>query len=176
MPCASCGNPTNGAPPRPPAKTINVAVLVIGIVVAGFVVVAIIGIFAAIAIPNLLTAMERSKQMRTMADMRAIATALEAYGEDHLQEEYPPGPTVASLRPFLQPSYVKTLPAFDGWTNDYMYAPLPKRGYVIVSAGKDMTFDHQPEEYSAGTTQNFDCDIVYSNGEFVQQPGGIQGH
>ena len=34
------------------------------------IVVAIIGILAAIAIPNLLTAMQRSKQKRTMADMR----------------------------------------------------------------------------------------------------------
>src|SRR5436309_760920 len=39
------------------------------------IVVAIIGILAAIAIPNLLTAMQRSKQKRTMADMRTIATA-----------------------------------------------------------------------------------------------------
>ncbi|MDQ6799248.1 MAG: prepilin-type N-terminal cleavage/methylation domain-containing protein, partial [Acidobacteriota bacterium] len=38
------------------------------------IVVAIIGILAAIAIPNLLTAMQRSKQKRTMADMRTIAT------------------------------------------------------------------------------------------------------
>ncbi|HMC21457.1 MAG TPA: prepilin-type N-terminal cleavage/methylation domain-containing protein, partial [Thermoanaerobaculia bacterium] len=42
------------------------------------IVVAIIGILAAIAIPNLLTAMQRSKQKRTMADMRTIATAWEA--------------------------------------------------------------------------------------------------
>ena len=39
------------------------------------IVVAIIGILAAIAIPNLLTAMQRSKQKRSMADIRSIATA-----------------------------------------------------------------------------------------------------
>ncbi len=46
------------------------------------IVVAIIGILAAIAIPNLLTAMQRSKQKRTMADMRTIATA---WGHQPLQ-------------------------------------------------------------------------------------------
>ena len=46
------------------------------------IVVAIIGILAAIAIPNLLTAMQRSRQKRTMADMRTIATAWEARATD----------------------------------------------------------------------------------------------
>ena len=46
------------------------------------IVVAIIGILAAIAIPNLLTAMQRSKQKRTMADIRTIATAWEARATD----------------------------------------------------------------------------------------------
>ena len=39
------------------------------------IVVAIIGILAAIAIPNLLTAIQRSKQKRTMSDIRTIAVA-----------------------------------------------------------------------------------------------------
>src|SRR6478735_2999285 len=46
------------------------------------IVVAIIGILAAIAIPNLLTAMQRAKQKRTMADIRTIATAWEARATD----------------------------------------------------------------------------------------------
>ena len=46
------------------------------------IVVAIIGILAAIAIPNLLTAIQRSKQKRTMSDMRTIAVAWEAHATD----------------------------------------------------------------------------------------------
>ena len=46
------------------------------------VVVAIIGILAVIAIPNLLNALHRSRQKRTMADMRSIGTALEGYAAD----------------------------------------------------------------------------------------------
>ena len=46
------------------------------------IVVAIIGIIAAIAIPNLLNAIDRGKQKRTMADMRSIGTACEEYSID----------------------------------------------------------------------------------------------
>src|SRR5512132_3586640 len=47
------------------------------------IVIAIIGILAAIAIPNLLNAVQRGKQKRTMADMRSLATAVEAYAVDN---------------------------------------------------------------------------------------------
>ncbi|HEV8268147.1 MAG TPA: prepilin-type N-terminal cleavage/methylation domain-containing protein, partial [Thermoanaerobaculia bacterium] len=46
------------------------------------IVVAIIGIIVAIAIPNLLNAIQRGKQKRSMADLRATATASEAYAVD----------------------------------------------------------------------------------------------
>jgi len=47
------------------------------------IVVAIIAILAAIAVPNLLEAQTRSKASRTRADMRTTATALEAYYVDN---------------------------------------------------------------------------------------------
>ena len=47
------------------------------------VVIAIIGLLAAVAIPNLLNAVQRGKQKRTMADMRALATAIESYAVDN---------------------------------------------------------------------------------------------
>ncbi len=46
------------------------------------IVVAIIGIIAAIAIPNLLNAINRGRQKRSMADMRTIGTSIEAYAVD----------------------------------------------------------------------------------------------
>ncbi len=52
------------------------------------IVVAIIAILAAIAIPNFLQAQVRAKVSRAQADMRTIATALESYYVDH--NSYPP--------------------------------------------------------------------------------------
>lgn len=52
------------------------------------IVVAIIAILAAIAVPNFLEAQTRSKVSRVKADMRSTATALEAYVVD--QNHYPP--------------------------------------------------------------------------------------
>ena len=47
------------------------------------VVVTIIGIILAIAVFNFLNAIQRARQKRTMADLRAIGKALEAYSVDH---------------------------------------------------------------------------------------------
>ena len=150
------------------------------------IVVAIIGILAAIAIPNLLTAMQRSKQKRTMADMRTIATAWEARATD-INRYNAAGVTVptavvtiADLTTFLSPTYVKTFPQRDGWgTNwglgaDQTFATgTPAQIYVIISYGKDGNAQGTGS-YSGGATTNFDCDIIYSNGTFIQYPEGVQ--
>ena len=51
------------------------------------IVVAIIAILAAIAVPNFLEAQTRAKVTRAKADMRSAATAIEAYFVDH--NKYP---------------------------------------------------------------------------------------
>src|SRR4051794_36911155 len=140
------------------------------------IVVAIIGILAAIAIPNLLTAMQRSKQKRTMADIRTIATAWEARATD--QNSYAAAGyswpatdvTYTELSSRLAPTYVKTLPQNDGWGNAYGYAnSTDGQVYGIRSKGKDNSYTNsQPP----GPTTTFDSDIVYSNGAFVGFPEG----
>ncbi|HEX7155220.1 MAG TPA: prepilin-type N-terminal cleavage/methylation domain-containing protein [Thermoanaerobaculia bacterium] len=139
------------------------------------IVVAIIGILAAIAIPNLLTAMQRSKQKRTMADMRSLATAWEARATDTNQytaagaitapTTYP----LANLKAQLEPTYIKTFPDKDGWSTPWVTAANANE-YWIQSYGKDKKVDGLP----GGPTTNFDCDIVYQNGSFVQYPEGVQ--
>ncbi|MCC6546119.1 prepilin-type N-terminal cleavage/methylation domain-containing protein [Candidatus Sumerlaeota bacterium] len=52
------------------------------------IVVAIISILAAIAVPNFLEAQTRAKVSRTKADMRSVATAMESYRVD--TNHYPP--------------------------------------------------------------------------------------
>ncbi|MDX1971608.1 MAG: prepilin-type N-terminal cleavage/methylation domain-containing protein [Candidatus Sumerlaeia bacterium] len=64
------------------------------------IVVAIIAILAAIAVPNFLEAQTRSKISRARADMRTVATALEAYHVDN--NKYPTTPPNISC-PTTQP-------------------------------------------------------------------------
>jgi len=144
------------------------------------IVVAIIGILAAIAIPNLLTAMQRSKQKRTMADIRTIATAWEARATDvnaysaagATSFTWPTATvTGANLDLMLSPTYIKSLPQKDGWSRDYDFATSGDgQVYGIRSAGKDGVLT----DVVPGPTTLFDCDIVYSNGSFIQYPEGIQ--
>ncbi|MFB3785116.1 MAG: type II secretion system protein [bacterium] len=53
------------------------------------IVVAIIGILAAIAVPNFLNAQTRAKISRVHSDLKALGTAIEMYGLDH--NTYPGG-------------------------------------------------------------------------------------
>src|SRR5712671_4310594 len=85
------------------------------------IVVAIIGILAAIAIPNLITAMQRAKQKRTMADIRTIATGWEARATDTNRYNAAGAivlPTLVldhdTMTTILSPTYIKSLPPKDG--------------------------------------------------------------
>jgi len=135
------------------------------------IVVAIIGIIAAIAIPNLLNAINRGRQKRSMADMRTIATAVEAYAVDN--SFYPRGVTDrAGAEIHISPTYLKNLPDNDGWRNNFVIqVDTLGRTYTVISYGRDASHDGS---WGNGSTQNFDNDIVYANGVFYQWPEGIQ--
>jgi len=136
------------------------------------------GIIAAIAIPNLLTAMQRSKQKRTMADMRSIATAVEAYAVDH--NTYPPaGSSMDDVESLVTPTYIREMPKVDGWNQPFRYhclAPEEQRcvDYAFQSAGKDGVFEYLPYDLEPEATTRFECDIVYAGGQFVWYPEGAQ--
>ncbi len=94
------------------------------------IVVGIIAVLAAIAVPNFLEAQTRSKVSRVQNDMRALDTAIQAYGIDY--NRYPPTTGTFSqsfeerLIPLTTPvAYITTLPsdpftrltgAGGGWT------------------------------------------------------------
>ena len=136
------------------------------------IVVAIIGIIAAIAIPNLLNAIDRGKQKRTMADMRSIGTAIESYAVDN--NFYPKGMAnvaAAGITTHVSPIYMKTVPTTDGWQNPWdVDSTATGSEYTITSSAKDGTQGTN----NGGTTGNFDCDIVFANGQFYQWPQGTQ--
>ena len=146
------------------------------------IVIAIIGILAAIAIPNLLNAVQRGKQKRSMSDMRALATAIEAYAVDN--NVYPAATCATGLwtsttvtlatNSFtnLAPTYIAQPPKIDGWGTFLRYgSDAPGNNYAIRSFGRDKAADGSTV---CGTTTNFNNDIVYSNGTFVQWPEGTQ--
>ena len=141
------------------------------------IVVAIIGIIAAIAIPNLLNAINRGKQKRTMADMRSIATAVESYSVDwNFYPKVAGGDSSSAstqLSTYLQPTYIKKIPANDGWNNPIHWLGDGTNGlnYTLFSNGKDNS--KQGTWTNAGTT-DFNADIVFVDGQFYQWPEGMQ--
>jgi type II secretion system protein G len=153
------------------------------------IVVAIIGIIVAIAIPNLLNAIQRAKQKRTMADMRSAGTAAEAYAVDF--NHYPAaaaytlptgltlgtgtfGAAGSGFNGQVVPTYIRLLPTTDGWQSYFTYTAGPattKTDYGITSYGKDGVVQGT---LPFGETTDFNADIVFVDGQFVQYPAGAQ--
>ena len=133
------------------------------------IVVAIIGIIAAIAIPNLLNAIDRGKQKRTMADLRSIGTAVESYAIDN--NLYPVAANMTTLEGTIEPIYIRTAPADDGWGNGFVVASATT-GYTVCSGGKDG--GACTVVGGGGATTSFNDAIIFINGQFVQWPEGTQ--
>ncbi|HEY3349918.1 MAG TPA: prepilin-type N-terminal cleavage/methylation domain-containing protein [Thermoanaerobaculia bacterium] len=150
------------------------------------IVVAIIGIIVAIAIPNLLNAIQRAKQKRTMGDMRSAGTAAEAYAVDF--NHYPAaagyslptgitfgsitfntGGVGTSFSGQVTPTYIRVLPMADGWQSYFFYSSTGQL-YGIASGGKNGA----TEAAIGGETTDFNNDIIFVNGQFVQYPAGAQ--
>ncbi len=133
------------------------------------IVVAIIGIIAAIAIPNLLNAIDRGKQKRTMADLRSVGTAVESYSIDNNQ--YPVAGDIATLAPLIEPVYIRNTPQNDGW-NKTLVATSIAGLYTVCSNGKDGAGTCATD--SGGATNSFNDSITFAGGQFVQWPEGMQ--
>jgi general secretion pathway protein G len=133
------------------------------------IVVAIIGIIAAIAIPNLLNAIDRGKQKRTMADMRSLGTAVESYAVDN--NVYPQATSAAALKTIVEAgAYIKNMPTQDGWSHDFQVAAVTTE-YTLYSKGKNNT---GAATCATGTTASFSDSICFINGQFLRYPAGSQ--
>ena len=138
------------------------------------IVVAIIGIIAAIAIPNLLNAVQRGKQKRTMADIRSSATANESYSIDMNQYVVQAaGDMSAGTIALLQPTYIKKIPTRDGWATNVNYEGSAQE-YTLISYGKNQVTGGAVATCAAGSTTDFRDDICFSNGSFISWPEGQQ--
>jgi type II secretion system protein G len=133
------------------------------------IVVAIIGIIAAIAIPNLLYAIDKSRQRATMADIKQLSTAINQYMIEN--NNYPTTTDINDLAEYLEPRYLQRVPVTDGWTNALVVSSGP-RLFTICSNGKDGMGVCETE--ALGPIDDFDASLTLVNGQFVSWPEGEQ--
>jgi prepilin-type N-terminal cleavage/methylation domain-containing protein len=136
------------------------------------VVVAIIGILVAIAVPNLLDAIDRSKQRATVAEMRLWAISLQEYAAQQPAGQFPPPSGAAiqvdqTFRDVLVPFTINTLDLDDGWKFRYWYETDLVSSYTFRSCGKDgiCGLGVTPSSWF-----NYKLDIVIVDGIFINSP------
>ena len=151
-------------------------------------VIAIIGLIAAMLIPNLLDAMQKAKQKRTMADVRITGTALFSWLSDQVGAaaagqssttidlaSYGTVHTSADLSTVLVPQYLQYVPPKDGWRNPYDYyvnfTDLVGR-HVIAIRSRGRGYAEEGTTYSVTNFDptDYDRDIVWADGFMVRWP------
>jgi prepilin-type N-terminal cleavage/methylation domain-containing protein len=149
------------------------------------IVLAILGILSAIALANYWNSLNRTRQKRTMADLRTIAIAWEARATDFGSYSaagftFPTNAyTPAEMSVLLSPTYLRAFPVRDAWhhaldfgANQTLGSSVASTLYAVRSRGRDNAFD-TGGAYPVGPTTRFDCDIIFSNGNFVVYPEGL---
>lgn len=126
------------------------------------IVVAILGIVSTIAVPQLMDAIDRGRQRRTMADMRSLATANGAYRVDH--------GVYAELLADMSPRYMVNVPAGDAWGYDWLYVSHGRAGYALDSLGADGLEGPAPPE--PWINAPYEPDLRLQGGVFLQAPNG----
>ncbi len=130
------------------------------------IVVAIIGIIAAISIPALQQAIEKAKQRGTMADMRMLGQSVNMYQID--ESIFPATGTPAPALSLILQQYSKsTPPSRDKWSHFYSYTSDSKSWYSIESFGRD---GNDGVDITLLTKLQFQLDIVYASGQFMNSP------
>lgn len=160
------------------------------------IVVAIIGILAALIIPSASTAIQRAKQKGTMADMRSIAQACLTYSTENgaAPDAGNQAGVLSQESAFVEAITLEigSCPLRDQWGNPYlvytgsavarMYGVpeenINKESFLIVSLGRNGepgTFFFDPGNIEAGlylTNQMkaFENDIINLNGVWIHAP------
>lgn len=147
------------------------------------IVVAIVAVLTALAVPNFLEAQTRAKVARIKADMIGMRTALELYRVDH--EAYPPGqfpffppyPEVMTYLLTTPIAYLSGIPedifnprpepdppggpfAISGPYVGYVNDPVVMEVWLLLSYGPDLDFDPGTTEIHYNPTNG-----VVSNGD-----------
>lgn len=150
------------------------------------IVIAIIGIIAAVLIPNMLEALQKSRQKRTMANLREFGLGMAQYWSENGGAGAAGAVTVdvadwagtASLDEIEEavvPDYMPQLPDEDGWGNDLEYRVQltnpPRSFYALArSPGSDGEFAGDSYESGSFSATDYTEDIVWADGGFVRAP------
>ena len=156
------------------------------------IVVAIIGIIAAILIPNLLDALQKAKQKRTVGDMRSVGTAWFSWLTDQVGAASAGANTYAwtfgttltgdqllsTLYSSASMFYIQKVPNKDGWAGTYEYhysgSPLNAKVMGIRSGGRGATWTGAAYTMGPFVATKYEEDIVWADGFFVRYPAGAQ--
>ncbi len=157
------------------------------------VVVAIIGIIAAILIPNLLTALQKAKQKRTVAELRNAGTAWMSWLTDQVGAAAAGAGKTYDASGFSERSYVELygylhpestffymqeVPQFDGWKYPLAFGQadnlVAANVLIACSGGGDGTLTGgdctKSYEIGAFIATDFAQDIIWADGYFVRWP------
>jgi prepilin-type N-terminal cleavage/methylation domain-containing protein len=156
------------------------------------IVVAIIGIIAALLIPNFLDALQKAKQKRTVADIRNTGTAMFSWLTDQVGAaaagasgttidtgQYGTVWAATDLATVLVPQYIQSISVNDGWKHAYIYYmntanPLAQNVMLIASYGRDGSKDATVYTVTAFDPTDYDRDIVWADGFMVRWPQKTQ--
>jgi len=151
------------------------------------VVVVIIGVIATILIPNLLTALQKAKQKRTMAQIAETGKAMTKYFLDEVAgaaagatagtfelSDYGPTVSVDDLNALLVPAYIGLVEPHDAWGNDIEYylqsdSVNLNQAMAIRSPAADGAFEASYTPGPFDITQ-FQEDLVWADGNFIRWP------
>lgn len=156
------------------------------------IVVAIIGILAALLIPNAITAIQKAKQKSTMKDLTVISTGIADYVTDNGAAPTQDGTYNGSAAFYtaLSPFYIKVLPINDQWGNNfYAFCGSAVDGnygisgagtddFLVASWGRDKALESfsfnasDPESglFVVSTMADFNKDLVMWNGSWIRAP------
>ena len=152
------------------------------------IVIAIIGIIAAMLIPNLIDALQKTKQKRTMADMRIVGTAMFSWLTDQVGaaaagqgtstvslSSYGSLKSVAAIESVLAPQYLQDIPNLDGWKFPFQYylktENVHERQVMLIrSRARDNAFDSSTYSVTSFDPTDYDQDIVWADGFMVRWP------
>lgn len=158
------------------------------------IVVAIIGILAALLIPNAITAIQKAKQKSTMKDIVTIATGAADYITDNGAWTITQNGDLTAGCEFMKalaPFYVKHVPLNDHWREPYkvhvgdyaatrgiLSADVSTDDFTIISHGSDNTADSfsyskdNPElgMYLVNSMDDFKNDLINWSGGWIHAP------